>query len=449
MGHGFFAMKTLALAFVALLISTEAYASNWYVDGSRAVNQKTQTGSSAAPFGALWQAAQVAKPGDTILLLPTVTYGMLGIQTSGSSAGQITIKGAGTAPNLTRVDGGASSFGIWIDASYVTIENFDVTAGDGETAIDATSATATTPNRNIIVKGNVVHNAGRDGINIFGCDYVFVEDNTVYGNANNTANNIFSSGISILGSLDADQTTGVKTTVTGNIVYRNTNIPVCPTSGCTAANTDADGNGIIIDVNNRSYWDNNAYVGRTLIANNVIFGNGGRAIHLYRSNHVTVTSNTTYFNNQDPYEGNYLPGEIEANASGDVSVYDNIFFSDGLTGINNGVNTGHHVGISFQESTDGTGQLIAEHNLVYNPANNSELLSSSSKNTMPVTITSNTWANPLFKSAGLVESTADFQVTAGSPALGTANANESVEYDILGIARAAPKTIGAYEQPAP
>jgi hypothetical protein len=144
-----------------------------------------------------------------------------------------------------------------------------------------------------------------------------------------------------------------------------------------------------------------------------------------------------------------MPGEVEANASGDVSVYDNIFFSDGLTGINNGQNTGHHVGISFQEGTDGIGQLIAEYNLVYDPANDSTLLSSSRNNTLPVTIASNIWANPLFKSASLDASTADFQVTLGSPALGAANADDSVEYDILGIARTAPQTIGAYEQPAP
>src|ERR1039457_6403699 len=101
-------MKTLMVALVALLISTEAYATDWYVDGSQAVNQQTQTGSEHAPFGAFWQAARAAKP-----------------------------------------------------------------------------------DRNIGVKGNVVHNAGRDGINIFGCDYVSVEDNTVYGNAKNTSDNIF------------------------------------------------------------------------------------------------------------------------------------------------------------------------------------------------------------------------------------------------------------------
>jgi len=442
-------MKTLLMALVALLISTEAYASDWYVDGSKAVNQKTQTGSEHAPFGAFWQAQQVAKPGDTILLLPTVTYGMIGIQKSGSAAGQITIAGAGTAPNLTKVNGGASSFGIWIDASYVTIENFDVTAGENEGAIDATSASATKPNRNIVVVGNVVHNAGLDGINIYGCDYVTVEDNTVYGNAHNTSGGTYGSGISILGSMNADETTGIKTTVTGNIVYANTNIPTCPKSGCTAANSDSDGNGIIIDVNNRSYWDSKAYVGRTLISNNVIFGNGGRGIHLYRSNHITITSNTIYFNNRDPYEGNYLPGEVEGNASGDVSVYDNILFSDGLTGIDNGKNTGHHVGISFQQGTDGIGQLIAEHNLVYNPANNSTLLSSSRNNTLPVTITANIWANPLFKSASLDAATADFRVTSGSRALGAANADDSVKYDILGVTRTVPETIGAYERPAP
>jgi serralysin len=402
-----------------------------------------------SPFGALWQAEQKAKPGDTILLLPTVTYGLLGIQTSGSTAGQITYKGAGVAPNLTKVNGGASNFGIWIDASYVTIENFDVTAGDDESAIDATSASSTKPNVYITITGNVVHNAGLNGINVFGCDYVTVSNNTVYDNANNTTTGVYASGISILGSLNADKTTGVKTRVTGNIVYANTNVPTCPKTGCTAANQDSDGNGIIIDVNNRSYWDNNAYVGRTLIANNVVFGNGGRGIHLYRSNHVTITSNTAYFNNQDPYEGNYLPGEVEANASGDVSVYDNILFSDGLTGIDDGKNTGHHVGISFQEGADGIGQLIAEYNLVYNPANNSALISSSKNNTLPVTIAATTWANPLFKNATLNASTADFQVTSGSRALGAANSSDSVATDILGVIRTAPDTIGAYQKPAP
>jgi len=442
-------MKTLLLALVALLISTEAYASDWYVDGSRPVNQQTQTGSEHAPFGAFWQAEQVAKPGDTILLLPTVTYGNIGIQKSGSPAGQITIAGAGTAPNLTKINGGASSFGIWIDASYVTIENFDVTAGENEAAIDATSASATKRNRNIVIVGNVVHDAGQDGINVYGCDYVTVEDNIVHGNAHNTSGHVYGSGISILGSLDADETTGVKTRVVGNIVYANTNVPTCPKSGCTAANTDSDGNGIIVDVNNRSRWDNKAYVGRTLIANNVIFGNGGRGIHLYLSNHVTITSNTIYFNNRDPYEGNYLPGEVEANASGDVAVYDNILFSDGLTGIDNGKNTGHHVGISFQQAKNGVGHLIAEYNLVYNPANDSALLASSRNNTLPVTIAANIWANPLFKNASLNASTANFRVTSASRALGAANTDDSVKYDILGVRRTAPETIGAYERPAP
>jgi hypothetical protein len=37
----------------------------------------------------------------------------------------------------------------------------------------------------------------------------------------------------------------------------------------------------------------------------------------------------------------------------------------------------------------------------------------------------------------------------GSPALGGANADDSVKSDILGITRTAPETIGAYQQAAP
>ncbi|MDC6684683.1 hypothetical protein N4Q63_26800, partial [Leclercia adecarboxylata] len=146
--------------------------------------------------------------------------------------------------------------------------------------------------------------------------------------------------------LDIDTSTAVKTSIIGNIVYQNTNTP---TVGCggNSLGLDSDGNGIIVDRND-GITNKLPYHGRTLIANNVVYGNGGRGIHIYQSDHVTVTSNSTYYNNQDPNEGNYLPGEVEANASGDIAIYDNIFYSDGGTGRNGGQYTGSHVGISFQ-----------------------------------------------------------------------------------------------------
>ena len=80
-----------------------------------------------------------------------------------------------------------------------------------------------------------------------------------------------------------------------------------------------DGNGIIVD-KGRDY----GYKGRTLIANNISYKNGGSGIHTYASDHVDIVHNTTYLNNQT--KGiNY--GQIMSNYSGDVKVINNILYS--------------------------------------------------------------------------------------------------------------------------
>ena len=84
--------------------------------------------------------------------------------------------------------------------------------------------------------------------------------------------------------------------------------------------------------------------------------------------------------------------------SGDVQVYDNVLYSDGLTSLSSGSSSNIHVGVSFYQCTDGTGPMIAEHNLVFNPQNTPANLSYvDSLTTNAVLIAANTWGDPDFE----------------------------------------------------
>jgi hypothetical protein len=92
----------------------------------------------------------------------------------------------------------------------------------------------------------------------------------------------------------------------------------CFTSNLGAVLTD--GNGIILDLN-----DSNSYKGRTLVADNVLFGNGGRGILIFKSSHVDVVNNIAY---ENAFTSNLMGSsgaqpEIAVSGS-DVRVYNNI-----------------------------------------------------------------------------------------------------------------------------
>lgn len=64
----------------------------------------------------------------------------------------------------------------------------------------------------------------------------------------------------------------------------------------------SDGNGIILDDFNqtqRPEGQGTPFSQRSLVANNVIFDNGGHGIHIFQSEHVDVINNTLYQNSKD------------------------------------------------------------------------------------------------------------------------------------------------------
>jgi parallel beta-helix repeat protein len=115
--------------------------------------------------------------------------------------------------------------------------------------------------------------------------------------------------------------------IVGNFVYNNyCNLPfryLRPVPAIT------DGNGIIVDTSSHITRMPNmpsypAYQGRTYIANNIVFANGGKGIVANASSHIDVVNNTVY--NDEKTDSRYVNvGEITANKlSEDVHFYNNI-----------------------------------------------------------------------------------------------------------------------------
>lgn len=423
-------------------LATSAFATDWWVDGANGNDHNR--GNQSAPFQTVDRAWSAVRPGDTIHLQPTTTYGPLYFSgKSGNALQYITITGEGVAPNLTKVSGKGINFGIDFEkgVNYIKLKNLDITApGAGQES--GWSGVYLTQNHHIQILNNYVHDAGCSGIQTASSDYVTIAGNRVTRNAKLTTNNVFCSGISTHENLNSDASTGVKMQILNNIVYANTNVPLAT---CTSPCTDSDGSGIIVDDSRRTQTDRVAYRGKTLIGNNVVFGNGGRGIHVYLSDNVQIMSNTLYQNNKDPYEGSWRPGEISIIQSGGINIYNNILFSDGAAGT---VYTGAHTTFSVEDCTSG-GAIVIDYNVTYNSPNNPSLQAYFRNNTVPVTVgTSNKWADPLFKSASLDPAQADFRVTTASPALGFTNPSGTyMTTDILGVTRQPPITAGAYQQP--
>ena len=431
-----------ALATTLILAAAPALARDWYVDGKH--GKYKNPGSYDQPFKSYDEADQVAQGGDTIYLLPTTTYPSLYIHASGTAGNPVVVAGAGAAPDLTKVSGGGTGFGIWIGGDHVTVRNFDATAPGPYSAIHSSQ-----DHHHILITGNRAHDSGDNGISIVGDDYVTISYNEVYNNAHVTTGHVFASGISVKSSYNSDSYDGLKIRVNGNVVFANTNVPDCHSSSCWATASNSDGSGIIMDNNRRTEVDSVWYRGRTLISNNVVFGNGGRGIHMYLSDHISINGNTVFDNNKDTYEGNYRPGEVTGDYVSDISVYNNILTSDGGRGINNGQHTGTHVPISFAYCTTGSGEITVRNNLGWRPQNDPDSFLVSDRNTLPVVSYGNVWGEPALERRTLDRNLIDARVKRFSLAVNHGLVGHSLRQDALGVVRGATSTIGAFENAGP
>jgi parallel beta-helix repeat protein len=158
---------------------------------------------------------------------------------------------------------------------------------------------------NITIRDCVIQNTGAEGIELNAVDYVTVTDNEIYHVGYNQG---WGSGISLwyggasstptYGGASAwyDQRAGFHNYIVDNIVsgaYDN-------------SSHHTDGNGIIVD--------GDGSIPPALIANNLVYENGGRGIEVYStSGDVWVVNNTAYANGLDPKIAGGQAGDFFAN----------------------------------------------------------------------------------------------------------------------------------------
>ena len=134
--------------------------------------------------------------------------------------------------------------------------------------------------------GNTVKNAGGAGISAVLCDYITSDRNVIYRNGYRSG---WTSGISYNSNQWFDTYPGVHNIISNNVVAGEYD----------ASDKHTDGNGIILDLSNRTYDADSANTPPVLVINNVVYGNGGRCVHAYTVSNFWIVNNTCYKNGLD------------------------------------------------------------------------------------------------------------------------------------------------------
>lgn len=404
--------------------------------GNDANNGLTQE----SPLLTLTKASQSTKPGDLVYFMNgtfIITKDM-SILVNGLADKYITYKALAGAKPKFFISGNVWN-SLRINASYIKIEgiefegdNANLTYADAFNAYNVANGGGSSTGvyncngimvggpkaeskfpHHVEVRNCIIHDFSGGGLGAIQADYITFEGNTVYNNAWYTMYG--ASGISILTPFNLDTSTGIKNIIRNNKSYNNkTTIPWISTKKLS------DGNGIIIDVNNRTYGATTGsgyYTGRTLVENNISYNNGGSGIHTFDAQHVDILNNTAYNNAQVIVD----KADIYANWATDVKIMNNIMYAK----------NGGKVNLT---NNSGGPNVVYANNIYFN-------------GTVNVMGTNDKVADPKFISLSIDPFIANFQLQSSSPAINAGSSTVFSAKDILGIAR--PKgtapDCGAYE----
>ncbi len=370
------------------------------------------------PWSSLQGALDRVQPGQTVFLM-TGEYTDLHerqahyvVERGGTADAWVTIAaGLGQEPVIVATVGN----GIAVRADYVEVSGIEI-RGQGFSADNPYGwGVLVRDVHHVRIADNTVSGMPVGGIGSVEASNLAFVDNEVFDNSFWGTEQ--GSGISIWHARDhgteADEN-GYHNVISGNVVYRNEN-KVASRFRNNGAITD--GNGVIID-----QTDETGFTGRTLVANNVIFDNGGRAVLVLESSRVDVFHNTTYSNGRTgALEGG--PVELAAGRANDVRFLNNLAWARPgapalLYNTSNGIVTGGNLLVSTNQDA-----YAGERDRVVTD-------------------------NPGLVAPGIDPAAVDFHPTAGSAAtqLGVA-LDRSLPVDIDGVTRPAPGAVGAYEPP--
>src|ERR1700730_10953386 len=167
--------------------------------------------------------------------------------------------------------------------------------------------------------GNSISNTGGSGIGTIKCDYLMADHNIIDHNGyipsdagSNARYYSWTSGISFNSNQWYDSYAGFHNIISNNIVAGEVD----------QSSKHSDGNGIILDLSDRTYNYSSANTPPALILNNVVYGNGGRCIEAYLVTNFWIVKKTCYKKNLDPSIGR--AGSITINNSHEGYVINNI-----------------------------------------------------------------------------------------------------------------------------
>jgi parallel beta-helix repeat protein len=247
-----------------------------------------------APWASLQESINRLQPGQTLYVMdgqyseqaePGNAHYV--IEVDGSPEAWIRIAAApGHNPELVPSSGN----GMSVRGNYVEVSGLRI-RGEGYDAENAYGWGLLIRNsHHVRLANNVVSDMPVGGISAVESTNLEIYENEVFDNSYWGTEQ--GSGISVWHSRDYDTEPaedGYHDKIIGNISYRNENKVY--SRFAPGQNLITDGNGIIID----EAKDFN-YTGRTLVANNIVFDNGGRGIIVNRAIGVDIVFNTTFQN---------------------------------------------------------------------------------------------------------------------------------------------------------
>ena len=255
---------------------------------SRNVLCVDDTGGATQEYSTIQAAANAAIAGDTVLVHPG-TYRGFRVSDSGVSNAPITYKAQGEVLINTPDSSGT---GIYLSrVSYVTIEGFTI-RNASRRCIAAHDASATSPVRGLIIRGNNCSGAGIEGIYVSQVADSLVENNTIFGLRGSRGHGIY------LANAGSD-----RTTVRGNVIY---DIRGSEGAGIHMnGDRSVGGEGIITDVllDGNIIYDTNFNgvsmdgVQDTTLRNNVIFRVGRHAVRAFRIDGGAGPGSLRFINN--------------------------------------------------------------------------------------------------------------------------------------------------------
>jgi parallel beta-helix repeat protein len=287
--------------------------------------------------------------------------------------------------------------------------------------------------------GNKVHDCGGGGIGSNQSDYITITKNIIYRNAFTSEYN--ESGISLYQNRASDNLPGFHNIISQNLSYSNKNTVPFIFSNPPAI---TDGNGIIIDDSrNEQNFEggsfNTPYAQETLVENNIVFDNGGKGIHIFQSDFVTVRNNTVV-NNSKTLTGTQA-GDLSNVWSSNNKWYNNLV-SITPNGFDNSAITN-----TAYDQTNNNSNNIFKNNLLYNSNKSTTGITFSDTVTNSINSALNiVGQNPkLQDSANINGNPNNFTLLEGSPAINVADNSNQPTVDYFGKNRDSLADIGAVE----